>query len=144
MERAIDHLIAGVLQAVAAGGDPVERLRLAIREHVRILLSGDDSVYVLLYDWRSLSPQAERAISKHRRRYEQFSDELLAAAAAAAPVRPGVDLYLLRQFGFGAANWVAQWYDRKGPYSADAISDAFWRYLAYGTLVEPAAKQGDR
>ncbi len=134
MERAIDRLIAGVLAAVAEGGDAVERLRLAIREHVRILLSGDDSVYVLLYDWRSLSPEAERAILRHRQRYEQFSDELLNAAASAAPVKAGVDLYLVRQFGFGAANWVAQWYDRRGPYSPDDISDAFWRYLAFGTL----------
>jgi TetR/AcrR family transcriptional regulator, cholesterol catabolism regulator len=134
MERAIDRLIAGVLAAVANESNPLERVRLAIREHVRILLSGDDSVYVLLYDWRSLSPEAERAIARHRTRYEQFCDQLLESAAAVAPMKAGVDLYLLRQFGFGAANWVAQWYDRKGPYSADDISDAFWRYLAFGTL----------
>src|SRR5689334_9926445 len=56
MERAIDRLIEGVLGAAAAATDPIERLRLAIVEHVRILLSREDSVYVLLYDWRSLSP----------------------------------------------------------------------------------------
>ena len=47
---------------------------------------------------------------------------------------PGVDLYLLRQFGFGAANWVAQWYDPKGPYTPEDIADAFFRYLSLGTL----------
>lgn len=134
MERAIDRLIEGVLAASAAGANPLERLRLAIIEHVRILLSREDSVYVLLYDWRSLSPAAERAITRHRRRYEQFADELLAQAAAYAHVQPGVDLYLLRQFGFGAANWVAQWYDPKGPYTPEAIADAFFRYLSLGTL----------
>ncbi len=134
MERAIDRLIEGVLSASAAGGNPLERLRLAMVEHVRILLSGEDSVYVLLYDWRSLSPAAERAIAKHRRRYEQFADELLAQAAAFAPMKRGVDLYLLRQFGFGAATWVAQWYDPKGPYTPEQIADAFFRYLSLGTL----------
>lgn len=134
MERAIDRLIAGVLAAAAASEDPLERLRLAIVEHVRILLSREDSVYVLLYDWRSLSPAAEKAITKQRRRYEQFADELLAAAAAHAPMKPGVDLYLLRQFGFGAANWVAQWFDPKGPYTPAQIADHFFRYLTLGTL----------
>jgi AcrR family transcriptional regulator len=134
MERAIDRLIEGVLAASAATTDPVERVRLAIIEHVRILLSREDSVYVLLYDWRSLSPSAERAITRHRRRYEQFADELLAQAAAHATLQPGVDLFLLRQFGFGAANWVAQWFDPKGPYTPEQIADAFFRYLTLGTL----------
>jgi AcrR family transcriptional regulator len=140
MERAIDRLIEGVLGAAAAATDPLERLRLAIVEHVRILLSREDSVYVLLYDWRSLSPATERAIARHRRRYEQFADELLAQAAASADVQPGVDLYLLRQFGFGAANWVAQWYEPKGTYTPEAIADAFFRYLTLGTL---RPKRGD-
>lgn len=136
MERAIDRLIEGVLSATAAGIDPLDRMRLAIVAHVRILLSGEDSVYVLLYDWRSLSPAAERAIAKQRTRYEQFADELLAQAAAYAPVMPGVDLYLVRQFGFGAANWVAQWFDPNGPYTPEQIADHFFRYLSQGTLKE--------
>jgi AcrR family transcriptional regulator len=136
MERAIDRLIEGVLSATAAGTDPLDRMRLAIVAHVKILLSGEDSVYVLLYDWRSLSPAAERAIAKQRKRYEQFADELLAQAAAYAPVMPGVDLYLVRQFGFGAANWVAQWFDPKGPYTPEQIADHFFRYLSQGTLKE--------
>ncbi len=134
MERAIDRLISGVLSASAVGADPLERLRLAIGEHVQILLSNEDSVYVLLYDWRSLSPAAERVVAKHRRRYEQFGDELLAQAAAHAELQPGVDLYLLRQFGFGAANWVAQWFEPDGPYTPKQIADAFFRYLTMGTL----------
>ena len=134
MERAIDRLIASIEAATAATSDPLERVRLALIEHVRILLSREDSVYVLLYDWRSLSPAAERAITRHRRRYEQFADDLLAEAAAHASLQPGVDLYLVRQFGFGAANWVAQWFDPKGPYSPEQIADSFFRYLTLGTL----------
>ncbi len=138
MERAIDRLIEGVLAASAAGATPLERVRLAMIEHLRILLSREDSVYVLLYDWRSLSPAAERAIAKHRRRYEQFADDLLAQAAASTPMQPGVDLYLLRQFGFGAANWAAQWFDPKGPYTPEQIADAFFRSLTVGTVKQGA------
>ncbi len=132
MERAIDRLIESIVAATAATTDPVDRIRLAIVEHVRVLLSREDSVYVLLYDWRSLSPAAERAIARHRRRYEQFADELVAQAADRT--KPGVDLYLVRQFGFGAANWVAQWFDPKGPYTPEQIANEFFRYLTQGTL----------
>jgi AcrR family transcriptional regulator len=135
MERAIDRLIDGVLAAAAAGDNPLERLRLAMIEHVKILLSREDSVYVLLYDWRSLSPAAERAIAKQRKRYEQFADELLAKAAEYAKPHADVDLYLVRQFAFGASNWVAQWFDPKGPYTPEGIANAFFRYLSFGTLT---------
>src|SRR3569623_2081144 len=134
MERAIDRLIEGIVAATASSPDPLGRLRLAIVEHVRILLSREDSVYVLLYDWRSLSPGVERAITRQRKRYEQFADDLIAQAAAHTPLRPDVDVYLLRQFGFGAANWVAQWFDPKGPYTPEQIADAFFRYLTLGSL----------
>jgi len=135
MERAIDRLIARVGMAAAEGATALERLRRAMTAHLEMLLSREDSIYVLLYDWRSLSPAAERAIAKQRARYEQFADELIAQAAAASPVKPGVDLFLVRQFAFGAANWVAQWFDASGAYTPAHIADAFFRYLTEGTLT---------
>jgi AcrR family transcriptional regulator len=137
MERAIDRLMAGVLEAIVEGQDPVERLRLGIRAHLRMLLSGDDAVYVLLYDFRSLGPHAAHGMLRQRERYERFSDELIAQAAAVAPVRPGVDLTLLRLFGFGAVNWAAQWYEPGGKYTPDQIAEAFWQYTAFGALSGP-------
>ena len=137
MERAIDRLMAGVLEAITEGQDPIERMRLAIRAHLRILLSGDDAVYVLLYDFRSLGTHAAHGMLRQRQRYERFSDELIAQAAAVAPVRPGVDLTLLRLFGFGAVNWAAQWYEPGGKYTPDQIAEAFWQYTAFGALSGP-------
>lgn len=142
MERAIDQLIAGVLAASAETVDPVERIRLAMAAHLRILLSGEDTVYVLFYDWRSLSRAAERAIAKHRRRYEAFADELLAQAAASAVLQPDVDLFLVRQLAFGAANWAAQWFEPGGAYTPDQIAAAFFRYLTQGTLKPTKHEKG--
>ena len=134
MERAIDRLIAAILDAISGEVDPLERVRLAIRAHLRMVLSGENGVYVLLYDWRSLSTATAQAVERQRARYERFSDELISQAAAAAPVRPSVDLLLLRRFGFGAVNWVAQWFDPRDGYTVDDIADHFWRYLAFGAL----------
>lgn len=134
MERAIDRLIEGVLAAIAKGQTPLERLHLAIRAHLRMLLSGDDGVYVLLYDQRSLSPEAAVAVARQRARYEGFADEIIGAAAASVKLRASVDLYLIRQFAFGAANWCAQWFKPDGPYDPDQIADEMFRYVGWGVI----------
>jgi AcrR family transcriptional regulator len=137
MERAINRLMGTVEEAIAGGHDPLDRLRLAVRAHLRLLLAGDDAVYVLLYDWRSLSAPAAEEMAAHRERYERFLDELIAGAAAFTPVRPGVDLKLLRLFGFGAVNWAAQWHRADDAYTAEEIADACFAYLAHGALMPP-------
>jgi AcrR family transcriptional regulator len=136
MERAINRVLQGGRAAVDAARDPVERLRLALRAHLQLLLSGEDDVYVLLYDWRSLQGPAMHAMLRLRSRYEQFWDDLLQDALRAGWARPGVDAELVRQFGFGALNWVAQWRQENDPRTPEQIADAFWSYLAFGLLAE--------
>jgi hypothetical protein len=71
-----------------------------------------------------------------RARYEAFWDDLLQAAVRTGWARPGVDLELVREFGFGAINWVAQWRRENDPRTPGEIADAFWSYFAFGLLAE--------
>jgi AcrR family transcriptional regulator len=140
MERAIERSMAAVREAMAASKDPVDRVRLGLRAHLRLLVSGDD-VYVLLYDWRSLEGEAQSQMLRLRQRYEDFWDAELAVAVEQGVVRGGVDPLLVRLLGFGAVNWVAQWYEERGPYTPDQIADAFWSYLGFGVLSEAEKKR---
>src|SRR5260370_25813791 len=126
VERAINRVLQGGRAAVDAARDPVERLRLALRAHLQLLLSGEDDVYVLLYDWRSLQGPAVHAMLRLRSRYEQFWDDLLQDALRAGWARPGVDAELVRQFGFGAVNWVAQWGQHDDPPAPEPDAAALW------------------
>jgi len=140
MERAIERSMAAVREAVAGQTDPLERVRLGLRAHLRLLVSGgDDSVYVLLYDWRSLEGEARRQMIVLRERYETFWDELMADAKKAGLVREGVDPVLVRLLGFGAVNWVAQWYEPGGPWTPEQIADAVWSYFGFGVLASRPA-----
>ena len=141
MERAIERSMAAATEAASVSADPLERARLALRAHLKLLVSGDDSVYVLLYDWRSLEGEAHRQMLLLRQRYEQFWDALLAESLQAGLVREGVDPQLVRLLGFGAINWVAQWYEPGGPWTPEQIADAFWSYMGFGVLAEPARKR---
>ncbi len=135
MRRGTERAMAGVREAVTGEPDPIERLRLALRAHLRLLIHGDDALYVLLFDWRALPPRSRAGIERERAKYEGFWDGLLAEAALTGRARPQLDFALVRRFGFGAINWVATWHDETG-LSADEIADAFFHYLAYGLLAE--------
>ena len=134
LDRAMARLTASVERAIAVSVDPMTRLRLALRAHLRDLLSADDSVYVLLYEWRALGATALDEWLEDRRRYEQLFVDLLDEAVAALPLRPDTDLFLLRQFVFGAVNQVAMWRRPGGGPSIERIADQFFRLVAFGAL----------
>lgn len=136
MERALARVTAAVRAAVAGCDDPAERIRHGLRAHLATLLSGDASFHVLLYDWRSLGGPAQGPLRRLVGRYEAFWDRLLQEAAAAGLARPGVDVELVRQFGFGAVNWVAQWYDPASGRTPAQLADACWAWFAFGLLPE--------
>jgi AcrR family transcriptional regulator len=138
MERAIERVTRAVRAAAEGAGDPLDRLRLGLGAHLDVLLSGDDAVYVLLYDWRVLRGSARQRLIRLRDRYEALWDGLAHEAAGAGKLRPGIDLKLLRLFGFGAVNWVATWYRRDGPLSTREIADAFFAMMMYGALADEA------
>ena len=136
MERALTRVLELGRAAVEPARDPAERVRLALRAHLEALLSGDDDFYVLLYDWRSLQGPAMHGVLRLRARYDAFWDDLLWEAVRTGWARPGVDVELLRQFGIGAMNWVAQWRHESDPRTPEEIADTFWSYLAFGLLAD--------
>ncbi|MBL8924036.1 MAG: TetR family transcriptional regulator [Myxococcaceae bacterium] len=138
MKRAVLRAMGAVELAIATVTDPVERVRVGLRTHLELLCSGDDSLYVLLFDWRSLEPSARAGLERERGRYETFWDGLLLGAHATGQGRPVLDLELVRHFGFGAINWVATWYRPDGERTPAQIADTFFSYLAFGLLHESA------
>jgi TetR/AcrR family transcriptional regulator, cholesterol catabolism regulator len=138
MERGVTAMIENVRRAVAGTKDPIERLRLGLREHLKLLLSGEDTVYVLLFEWRSLEGAARAAMVRERDRYEGFWDGLLGEALREGKGRRHIDVKLLRLFGFGAVNWVATWYRPGGGLTPEQIADAFFTVLAFGLISEKA------
>lgn len=141
MQRAVARVIADVTEAVQESEDPVERLRLALRAHIRALVT-DDSVYVLLFDWPRLSEPTRFELSRKRHRYESIWDGLIYAAAASGQLAPGLDLSLVRKFAFGAANSIAFWYQPDGRLEPEQIADAFSAFIGLGTLA-PTARPED-
>jgi AcrR family transcriptional regulator len=136
MKRGVTRDLACVRAAIADEQDPLERIRLALRARLRLLLSKGDTVYVLLYEWRSLEGGARDEMIRLRDEYEAFWKGLIDDVARTGRLRPGLDLKMLRMFVFGAINWVAQWYSPRGPRTPEAVADAFWEFMAFGALED--------
>lgn len=138
MKRAVDEVSAEVDTVLAETSDPVERLRLAMRAHLRVLLRGDDAVHVLLLDWHRLPDSTRAAFARERANYERIWDDLIEGAASQGKIVPHLDLELLRQFAFGVGNSVAFWYRPDGPRTTDEIADAFCALIGFGAIAASA------
>ena len=134
MRRGVDLVTAEVESAYASSDDPVERLRLCINAHLRALLVDSDAVYVLLFEWRALGPEAREEIIELRDQYESLWAEILETMIEQGVIRKNVDGRLLRLIGLGALNWVATWFDRNGVHSLDAIGDFIWQIAMDGVI----------
>ena len=134
MKRGMRRALREVREAIAKEREPIARLRAALRAHLRLLVEGDDAVYVILYEWRSLPPEQHRQVVRLRDDYEALWSGLLLAAEGAGHLRDGLDHRLLRFLLLGAMNWAPQWFDRRGELTAEEIADTFWSFVADGVL----------
>jgi hypothetical protein len=76
-----------------------------------------------------------------RDQYDARWATLLAEAASAGCFREGLDLKLARLLGFGAVNWVAQWYAPGGERDIQQIAEFCWEVICFGVIDETARPQ---
>jgi AcrR family transcriptional regulator len=136
MRLAIERTIRAIVDATITVQDPLQKLRAALQAHVGVLMSGDDMVYVLLFEWRSVRGEARELIIAERDRYERYWATMLDAMKVQGYIRPEVDIELTRLIGLGAINWVATWYKRGGRYNLEQVGEAIWQMLAGGVLAQ--------
>ncbi|MBU0782622.1 MAG: TetR/AcrR family transcriptional regulator [Gammaproteobacteria bacterium] len=141
MRRGIYLVTEEVEVAYASSDDPVEKLRLCINAHLRALLGDSDMVYVLLFEWRALSPEARKEIIKLRDQYESLWIDILETMIKQGVIQQGVDGRLLRLLGLGALNWVATWFDPNGTYTPDTIGNFVWKAIVNGVINQSAQRE---
>ncbi|MCY6414009.1 TetR/AcrR family transcriptional regulator [Acinetobacter sp. VNH17] len=134
MQLAIERTIHGIIEATSMIQDPLKKMKSALHAHLNVLMSGDDMVYVLLFEWRSLHGAAREQMIAERDRYEQYWHAILNELKTQGFIRKDVDVDLLRLIGLGAINWAATWYKDNGKYNLEQIADAIWQMMTRGIL----------
>ena len=107
-----------------------ERIRLALRSHLRIVAEQLDVATVFVQEWRYLEGERREQIVAERRRYEARIGELFRDGRELGELRSDLDESAAVLLFLSAANWAYTWL-RPGR-DTDALADRFFALLVDG------------
>jgi len=120
-----EGLVAGLNDTERIVGSdlaPRDKFRALVRSHLEtVLAEGHDFIPVLLYEWRSLSPDLQARIITLKDKYDERWQQVLADLKQAGLIKS--DSKVVRLLMFGAVNYTAQWYKRGKGLSIDQLAD---------------------
>ena len=119
----------GALDAIPEELPPTEKIRLALRGHLRVVADQIDLATVFVQEWRYLDGERREQFVSERRRYEERIRALFREGREQGDLRSDLDENLAALLFLSAANWAFTWL-RAGA-DTDALADAF-----YGLLVD--------
>jgi AcrR family transcriptional regulator len=118
------------LDAVPEAGRAVERIRLALRAHLRVVAEQLDVATVFVREWRYLEGERRDAFLSERRRYEERFRALFREARDLGELRTDLDEATAVLLTLSAANWAYTWL-RPGA-DTDGLADRFLAQLVDG------------
>jgi AcrR family transcriptional regulator len=118
------------LDAVPEDGPAVERIRTALRAHLRVVSEQLDVATVFVREWRYLEgPRRDRFLAE-RRRYEERFRALFDEGVERGELRTDLDEATAVLLTLSAANWAYTWLRPGG--ETDELADRFTALLLEG------------
>jgi AcrR family transcriptional regulator len=118
------------LDAVPEDEPAGERLRLALRGHLRVVSDGLDVATVFTREWRYLDGEHGDEIVRERRRYEERWRALFREGVEAGDLRTDLDVGAATLLVLSAANWAYTWLEPGR--DTDDLADRFTAILVDG------------
>jgi TetR/AcrR family transcriptional regulator, cholesterol catabolism regulator len=118
------------LDAVPEDASAIERVREALRGHLRVVAEQLDVATVFTREWRYLEGAYRDEIVAERRRYEERWRTLLRDGVESGDLRTDLDVGATALLILSAANWAYTWLEPGR--DTDAIADRFTAILVEG------------
>jgi AcrR family transcriptional regulator len=118
------------LDALPEDAPAVERIRLALRAHLRLVSEQLDVATVFTREWRYLEGARREEIVHERRRYEERLRALFREGREQGQLRTDLDDAAAALLVLSAANWAYTWLTPGR--DTDAIADSFAAILVDG------------
>ena len=99
----------GSLDAIPDDAPPLEKIRLALRGHLRVVAEQLDVATVFVQEWRYLEGARREEFVAERRRYEERIRELLREGRDLGELRSDLDEGASVLLLLSAANWAYTW-----------------------------------
>src|SRR5437870_1826163 len=107
-----------------------EKIRLALRAHLRVVAEQLDVATVFIREWRYLEGERRDTFVAERRRYEERFRALFREGRELGELRTDLDDVTSTLLALSAANWAYTWL-RPGE-DTDALADRFFTFLLDG------------
>jgi AcrR family transcriptional regulator len=108
----------------------VEKLRLALRAHLRVVAEQLDVATVFVREWRYLEGERREEFLAERRRYEDRIRAFFREGVEQSELRTDLDVNVAALLFLSAANWAYTWLQRGR--DTDALADRFFELLVDG------------
>ena len=118
------------LDAVPEGAAVTERIRLALRAHLRVVVEQLDVATVFTREWRYLEGERALEFLAERRRYEERIRGLFREGRDTGALRTDLDDGAAALLVLSAANWAYTWLPPNA--DTDALADRFFALLLDG------------
>ncbi len=118
------------LDAVPEHAPVTERIRLALRAHLRVVAEQVDVATVFTREWRYLEGERALEFLAERRRYEERIRSLFRDGRDAGGLRSDLDDGAAALLVLSAANWAYTWLPPGA--NTDALADRFFALLLDG------------
>ena len=141
MRQGAEAFHAG-LDALPEGAPAAERLRLALRAHLRVVAEQLDVATVFIREWRYLEGERREEILAERRRYEARWRQLVREGVEHGELRTDLDEAATALLALSAANWAYTWLEPGR--DTDELADRFAALLVDGVrgyATPPTARE---
>lgn len=118
----------GIEKVIESDRNPIDKLRSAIKEHILLAISEKSMFMALSKPNLNFSEEQLQEVLELRKSYSHYFDRIILEGID-KQVFNRVDIKMVRLIILGSLNWIQEWYDQKGPQSAEEISDAYADYL---------------
>ena len=107
-----------------------EKIRRALRAHLRVVAEQLDVATVFVREWRHLEGERRERFLAERRRYEERIRDLFREGVENSELRTDLDVATAALLFLSAANWAYTWLRPGG--DTDELADRFYALLVDG------------
>ena len=118
------------LDAIPEDTPAVDKIRLALRGHLRVVAEQLDVATVFVQEWRYLEGERRDEIVDERRRYEERFRALFREGRELGELRTDLDDATAALLALSAANWAYTWLHPDT--DTDELADRFYNLLLEG------------
>ncbi|BDZ65964.1 TetR/AcrR family transcriptional regulator [Agromyces mangrovi Wang et al. 2018] len=116
--------VQSVLEALPEDTEPIDRILVAVEEHLRYELSISDYTTASVRNAGQVPEQLRTRPAEEEAAYSRIWRDLFDEAARAGQLRDGLDVNVSRLLLLGSMNWAAEWWNPRMRSLADLVAAA--------------------